>query len=67
MCLKRISSGTDDEDSDELGEADWDAIFANEEGEFMNNLNQGKIETFLNSVVVSPLVTRSSELSTRIF
>ena len=46
MCLKRISSGTDDENSDELEEADWDAIFANEEGEFMNNLNQGKIETF---------------------
>ena len=67
MCLKRISSGTDDEDSDELGEADWDAIFANEEGEFMNNLNQGKIETFQNSVVVFPLVTRSFDLSTRIF
>ena len=46
-CVKiEISSGTDDEDSDELGEADWDAIFANEEGEFMNNLNQGKIESF---------------------
>ena len=44
--LKGISSGTDDEDSDELGEADWDAIFANEEGEFMNNLNQGKIESY---------------------
>ena len=65
--LKGISSGTDDEDSDELGEADWDAIFANEEGEFMNNLNQGKIESYWNTVAVLSWVTRWFDFSTRVF